>query len=443
MVQDIAMPRPLSVLVLHNIGDMSRARQTMVDVVTACERYAPRHHYLYQDLHAAVTGAIRRIRFDLILLDSTFLDARVIRPLGAYRSLRDRYEFVRDSPAVKIALAQDEFDNGLTLDDWLAEWRIDLLYACVGRAHWDLIFPRTATVAEIRHSLTGYFDPDRAAAARARARPLAERPIDVGYRVARLPPEFGRYGLAKARLADVFEEALSRTDLSHDISTDPARMLMGDRWPEFLGRCKFALGSEGGSGVWDPRGDIRARIGRYLESRAQASRDEVEAACFPGLDGQHVFRVMSPRVFEAASTMTSQILLRGEFEGLVSAWEHYIPVEEDFSNVDEVIDALRDLPAAERRARACFDALMASPRAHYRTFVEELLGYAEAKAAERGLPGMARDDLYALRAEHERGTLATHVSRAAASVLRKLAPLGRILPDGVKTRLKDRIRHRL
>lgn len=416
-------------------------RQTMIDVVKSFERHAPGHQYLYHDLHASVTAPLRAIRFDLVVLDSTFLDARVIRPIERFTRLRSRYEFVRASDAVKVALTQDEFDNGRTLDDWLADWRVDRVLPCVAPDTWDLIFPRTRAIAGFQPCFTGFFDPDRAAARRASVGPLASRPIDIGCRVARLPPEFGRFGLAKAALADAVAARFAGTAVHCDISTDPARMFLGDSWSAFLAGCKFSLGSEGGSSVWDPDGAIRQRVRDHVARHPGAGRDDIEAACFPGVDGQHVFRVMSPRVFEAASQMTSQILVRGDYGGLVREWDHYIPVAADFSNLDEVADAIADVAAAERRARDCFDALAAQPRAHARTFARDVIERAACEVERRGLRGTPAARFAELAAAHRRASWPDRVGRVASSLLARVGRLrlGRVLPAGVKDRLRERL----
>jgi hypothetical protein len=429
------MTRPLAILVLSCIGDRRTARKTLVDYVTAFERHAPDHHYVYQDLDSRVTEALRRIRFDVILLDSTFLDARAIRPLEIFHAVRERYDFVRTSDAVKIALPQDEYDNGLVLDDWLADWKVDVVFACGVHQHWDVVFPRMSHAGEIRKGLTGFFDVAEALRRRREARPLAERPLHLGYRVQRLPPEFGRFGQLKSRLADVFAGRLAGGSLAHDISTERSKMFMGDSWWEFLGRCKHTLAGESGSSMWDPRGEIRARVRRWVGGHPEASFAEVEAACFAGLDGRYVFRMISPRVFESASTMTSQILIRGHYLGLLQPWDHYVPVEEDFSNVADAIEASRDLDAAARRAEACFETFVHSPAVHYASFVSDVLSVARARVAERGLAGMDLDELQALRRAHETPSLSDYAMRKGLDLLKRLRPLQRFVPVRLQTRL--------
>jgi hypothetical protein len=57
---------------------------------------------------------------------------------------------------------------------------------------------------------------------------------------------------------------------------------------------------------------------------------------------------MSGRHVEAAGTRTIQLLFRGHYDGYFRAGEHYIPLERDFSNVEEVLRVFRDAAAVER-----------------------------------------------------------------------------------------------
>ena len=52
---------------------------------------------------------------------------------------------------------------------------------------------------------------------------------------------------------------------------------------------------------------------------------EVEAACFPGEDGRLQLFAISPRHLEACATRTCQVLVEGDYSGVLRPGEHYIP----------------------------------------------------------------------------------------------------------------------
>jgi hypothetical protein len=81
-----------------------------------------------------------------------------------------------------------------------------------------------------------------------------------------------------------------------------------------------------------------------LRVTPDAPFEEVEKNCFPGLDGKYNFTAISPRVLEAAMLGSAQILVDGEYSGIVKPGEHFIPIRPDASNFPEVLDAMADRP---------------------------------------------------------------------------------------------------
>lgn len=398
----------LAILVLHAMGDMSRARRTSVNHARFLADHQPGHDYVFHDCHAPVPPELRSIRFDAVLLDTTFLCMRYLRPRSAFEAIRDRYAWVADLDAVVVAFPQDEYDHGEILDEWLEAYRTDVVYSVVWNG-WDLFFPRVSRRAEVLRALTGYVaDADVAEAGRY-ARPFHTRGIDVGYRARELPPQFGSHGQLKTRLGTAFAERVRDRGLRLDISTRPEDVLLGDHWLRFLGNSRHTLGCEGGSSVWDPRGEIRDRVAEYLEREPAATYEEVERACFPGLDRQRVFSAISPRLFEVAAARSSQILVPAAYLGVLSPDEHYLPLAADASNADEVVSALGDPRGAERRIEATWEALIRPDTFRYSWHATQVMRKILEIRARRG--GTAANGAYRAAAARHAEFLGAHFRR--------------------------------
>jgi hypothetical protein len=402
--------RPLTIGVFHALGDFKDARRTSVHHATFLERYEPANVYVYHDARDPVTPALRSIRFDAILLDVTFLCYRWSRPRGLFEALKDRYRFLADQDAVRIAFPQDEYDHGAVLDAWLEEYRTDVVYTVLFDAR-DLIFERASRTAEILPALTGYADDHEIERMGVFARAFPERSIDVGYRARDLPPEFGRHGQLKAKLGDRFKSAASGRSLRLDVSSRAEDVLLGDRWLAFLGDTKFTLGSEGGSSVWDPHGRIKDAVHAYVAEHPGASYEDVESACLDGATRDPPFSAISPRLFEVAAARSAQILVRAPYLGVLRPGEHYLSLEPDLSNASEVLDAMHDPRAAERMIEASYEALIASDRFRYRTHAREVMAKIREKVAAKSLPARAPWDTIRLAEEHRGAVEASHRAR--------------------------------
>ena len=109
----------------------------------------------------------------------------------------------------------------------------------------------------------------------------------------------------------------------------------------FLGNCKYILGVEGGTSIYDRNGVIKSRVDEFLKCNPTASFELTESKCFYGLDGKFKGFAISPRHLEACMIGTCQVLTEGEYSGILIPYKHYIPVAKDFSNLNEVIEILK------------------------------------------------------------------------------------------------------
>jgi hypothetical protein len=149
-------------------------------------------------------------------------------------------------------------------------------------------------------------------------------------------------------------------------------VLYGDDWSRFMARSKYTIGVEGGASILDHDGSLRARVYDYELDHPHASFAEVEAACFPGRDGELKLFAVSPRHLEACVSRTCQVLVRGEYNGVLEAGRHYIPVEPDFSNLDDVLETMRRDDRRHAISEAAFEDVVRGGRWTYRGFVAEV-----------------------------------------------------------------------
>ena len=343
----------LNILVLHSLGDIKAVPFFLKHHVFILERSSPGHNYLYHDTALPLPQYIKDTPFDLIVLDVTLLCGRWL-PTKTFERLKSEYSFVKDSNAVKIAFPQDEYDCHELLDEWMCEWRIDIVYSVIAE-HWNLLYPKYHKTGEIRLGYTGYIDE---ALMDVKIKPFDMRPIDVGYRARKLLPYFGRIGETKWTIGRDFPRRAEAVGLNIDIKLGEQGTLLGETWLDFIGNSKFTLGANSGSSLLDPRGKIQHDVRTYVRDHPDASFEEVEAACFKGLDGVHEFTAISPRVMEAALLNSCQILVEGRYSGLIEPWEHYIPIKSDASDFERVFEAMQDQPAVQKMISRCRSAIL-------------------------------------------------------------------------------------
>lgn len=342
----------LNILVLHGLGDPALAQAFLVKHVFSLQRNFPLHNYVYHDAALPMPQYVIDAEFDAILLDVTFLTARWAGERFFHSRLQE-YSFVASSAAIKIAFPQDEYDCHELLDNWMCAWRVDVVYSVISSG-WEVLYPNYHKTGDIRLGYTGYIDEsliDRPYKA------FGNRDIDIGYRAKRLPPYFGRIGENKWTIGRDVALIANKLGFKVDISLGDVGTLFGHAWYDFIENSKFTLGANSGSSLLDPRGDIQRRVMEYLREHPSATFDEVEAHVFPGLDG-YPMTAISPRVLEAALLGSAQIMVRGDYSDVVRPWDHYIPINSDASDFEEVSLLLRDEPQMVRMIERCREAVL-------------------------------------------------------------------------------------
>jgi hypothetical protein len=185
--------------------------------------------------------------------------------------------------------------------------------------------------------------------------PGAARTIDVGFIGDVYWPFIG--DRERTDLIEWFERHASEHGLVSDIRRT---RVPRQEWNLFLNACRAIIGAESGTYYLNDRGRLleRARTYNLFENR-EATYDEVFARFYQGLSREVSGKSISSRHFEAIGTKTCQILLEGNYNGILRPGVHYIPVRKDLSDIDEVIECYKDEAYRSRMVEDTYDYVMA------------------------------------------------------------------------------------
>jgi hypothetical protein len=335
---------------------------TVLDHIEAFRRFS-RHQ-----VRTFNTKAMRRsLALDLNEFDVVVIHYSVVLsdPHYVASDFRDK---LRRFPGLKVQFIQDDYR---WVDQATAAARdvgIKVLFTVAPEpAAGQLYDERLPGVRRVQ-TLTGYV-PDNLIGRP--LKPVAERQIDVGYRARDLPFWYGALSREKAWIGRRFLELAPAYGLRCDIGLSEHDRVYGDRWVEFVSSSRATLGCESGASIADFDGGAERAVRAHLRTHPGASYEEVHDAVLREYEGNVIVHVISPRVFEAASLGTALVMFPGEYSGVVTAGEHYIALEKDFANMDEVVDQLRDDTVISAMTERAYDDLIKSGRWSYATFVAE------------------------------------------------------------------------
>jgi hypothetical protein len=347
-------------------------RTTILDHLYSFERYSSQRCFYLNLATEKLSGYLLQIPFDLIIFHTNFLSSRW--QLETFKTLTNKVRPLKNSTAVKIALPQDEFYCTDVVCDFINEFGIDHVFSVTPPSEWKKIY-KTVDFSKVKFHpvLTGYLEQHTLKRIDQMAKAVRDRDLIIGYRAWRAEPWLGRHGYLKTQLAEIFQRESAAKGITADISTRAEDTLHGDAWYEFLLRCQYTIGVEGGASILDSDGSIRERTDRYVAQHPGAEFEEVEAACFPGLDGSLELFAISPRHLEACATKTCQILIEGNYNGVLTPGKHYIELRRDFSNLDEVFVQLEDVALRKKIVDLAFQDVVESGTYSYEGFVRQVL----------------------------------------------------------------------
>jgi hypothetical protein len=203
------------------------------------------------------------------------------------------------------------------------------------------------------------------------APPLSARPVDVGYRGSIQPLNFGLLAFEKREIGDRFSVVCAEKGLTHDISSRWEDRFLGDSWVEFLCRIKATLGVESGASIVDFDGEVERKVKDFLRSHPAARFQELYASVLKPYEDNAYYKAISPRHLEAAACKTVQVLYEGRYSGIFHADRHYIPLRRDFTNIDDVVRRMRDIPRCQDMVDCAFEEVILDPHYSYDAFVSE------------------------------------------------------------------------
>lgn len=282
------------------------------------------------------------------------------------------------SGALKVLFIQDEYRWIDATAEAIRELGISVIFTVLNEDAVDKVYHHP-WLKDVRKeiTLTGFVD-ERLLSRRVPS--YEKRRIDVAYRARKVPYWLGSFAMEKWTIGERFQVDADRLGLRHDISSDENARLYGDRWIRFLADAKAVLGTESGASVCDFTGEIRSQVDAAVARDPDISFDAVHQTILKDCDGGVIIHVISPRVFEAAALRTLMINYPGEYSGRLVPWRHYVPLEKDHSNMEQVTSIVRDqsraveiVEAAYREVACNFENSFLAMVHHFdRVVVEEL-----------------------------------------------------------------------
>ena len=361
----------MKILVIYYNWELN-PRKTIIENIKSFEKYLPYPVY-YLNIAWGIPRWVESLEFGAIIYHYTFLGLKWVNgEKKLFNSSVDRIIKIR---GIKIAIPQDEYVFSNLLCRFFNHHKIDILCTCFFPEDYEKVYPKNQTGIKYYFTvLPGYVDDEAVVNWSKKNKSHKDRKIDLGYRARKNPFWLGKLGYYKWYITEKFNQI--KSNLVFDLSNDPKDVFTGENWYKFLASCRCVLGVESGSSLLDPDGNIRLSVNNFENLNPNSSFELCEAACFPGQDGNINLSTVSPRHFEACITKTCQVLLEGNYANIFIPEKHYIEVKKDFSNIDQVIEKIKNLEYCEKIAEQAYNDIVVPGKLTYKFFVNNLIDFA-------------------------------------------------------------------
>jgi hypothetical protein len=294
----------------------------------------------------------KKVNYDAIVFTSTFLDLITSEKYGT--ETQSKFNFLKESTAMKLAFPQDDYWISEVRDQWYCEMNVNIVFPVCQESLWKSLYPQFSTYGKLMQGYTGYIHP-RHHQTYANRRIFAERKLDVVYRAAAKPLFPNYLGYLKGRLGHNFESLCksSGSKLKLDVTGKPK---IRNHWEKLLSNSKCVLGSPSGSSTLVANHEISGILGslrNLSEMNVVTELRKVLPEKFLNVN----YTAISPRNIEAASTGTVQVLVEGDYGNLLKANNDYITFDFTKHSLETLSETLADYKKMEEIAVSCWKSL--------------------------------------------------------------------------------------
>ena len=277
----------------------------------------------------------------------------------------------------KFAFIQDEYYDTNLMKIFLEIININTVFTCIPKEHISKIYNNLNNTGFV-FNLTGYI-PDY----NFDIIPIKDRTCDVFYRGRELHYWYGDLGQDKMNIGKYMKKYCDKYDLVSNIDWHGNNCIYGDKWFKVLGNSKVTLATESGTTIFDIDNTLVTDINIALEEEPNRGHQNgyskvpkysyEEISKLVNLKRNEVPNMgqVSPKMFEAIMLGTVLVMYEGYYyPGFFIPDVHYIVLKKDYSNINDVINKIKDDNFLQKMSDRAYNDIIRSGKYSYKNFIE-------------------------------------------------------------------------
>lgn len=262
---------------------------------------------------------------------------------------------------LKIAIIQDEYYDCDNIRQFIIINNIKIIFTCMKefdilKIYGDLISEDILFI----NTLTGYVSSTT------NFIEIKNKNIDIFYRGRNLDFFYGELGVLKKKIGMEFKKICNKYGLKHDIEWDDKHRIYGKEWFRILGDAKITLATPSGSNVINRNWILKKKIKNELKNSPTKKYEYIKSKF--NIREELNCGQLSPKMLEAISFGT--VLIIQDFNSDILKRDlHYIHLEKDYSNIDNVIKVIKSEKKLKEIANRAFNDIIVSGKYSYKKFI--------------------------------------------------------------------------
>ena len=270
-----------------------------------------------------------------------------------------------------VVIIQDEYYDVNKIRLMLKLFNVDLILSCIPKEHQRTIY-NTTPKARIESVLTGYILKNKYFE---KIKTIKERNILIFYRGKNLPYYYGKLGRWKQNIGIKMKYYCDNHDIENiNIAWKQKDKIFGDAWIHTMHDSKVTLATPSGLNVFHYDNKI-INACNYKERYIKGYTYEMAEKEFNLQDGPIPMGQISPKMFEAAMCGTVLVMYPGTYNGIFKKNIHYIELQPDFSNIEQVMKKIQDDDYLQKMSNRTYKDIVESGKYSYKTFITKVDGW--------------------------------------------------------------------
>lgn len=265
----------------------------------------------------------------------------------------------------KIFIIQDEYYDTGKINEIIKTFNIDIILTLLTKECARIIYPFPKI--KLHSYLAGYIKEDHNTRNIIK---IKDRKINVFYRGRPLNYWYGQLGQDKKNIGIKMKFFCDKYNIKNDISILEEDRIYGEEWKNKLSNSKVTLATESGSHVFHFN-DIIIKNSDKLEFDLKYSYEEaIKKLNLKEID--YYKNHISPKMFEAIIYKTGLVMFEGYYNDILLPNIHFIELKKDFSNIDEVLEKIKDDYYLQNMVDRSYKDIVESGKYSYKKFINDI-----------------------------------------------------------------------